>query len=111
MPHKPPIERRQLKKQGLLNEKDFFRKLQASCNYVDEETVHRFYMGLVKTITKELRDHNVVRLPHLGDFALVAQKPKTLIVGNRREIRGANILKFYPKFAWRQYFTTRENNK
>ena len=111
MPHKPPIERRELKRKGFLNEDDFFRKLQASCDYVDEATVRRFYLGLVKTITKELRDIKVVRLPHLGEFALVPQKPKTLIVGNRREVRGATVLKFYPKFAWRQYFTAKENNK
>lgn len=110
MPHVPPIKRRELKKQGLLNEDDFFIKLQANCNFVDEETVRRFYMAVVKTITKELKDHSVARLPHLGDFALVPQKPKTLLTGKVRQFRSAVVLKFYPKAAWRQYFSSIENN-
>lgn len=110
MPHVPPIKRRELRKQGLLNEDDFFIKLQANCNFVDEETVRRFYMGMVKTITKELRDNGVVRLPHLGDFALVPQKPKTLLAGKTRQFRSAIVLKFYPKVAWRQYFSSIENS-
>lgn len=110
MPHKPPIKRRELKKQGFLNEDDFYRKLQANCNYIDEKTVRDFYMAVVKTLTKELVDNRVARLPHLGDFALVPQKPKTLLVGKTREFRAANVLKFYPKVAWREYFSTRDKN-
>lgn len=111
MPHKPPIRRRDLKKLGLLDEKKFYKDLQANCDYIDEKTVRRFYMAVVKTVTKELRDNNVARLPHLGDFALVPQKPKTLLVGNRREFRAVDVLKFYPKAAWREYFSAIRNNK
>ena len=111
MPHVPPIKRRELKKQGYLNEDTFFQNLQANCNFVDEETVRRFYLGLVKTVTSELRTNKVSRLPHLGDFALVEQKPRTLLKGKTREIRKPTVLKFYPKVAWRQYFVTRDNNK
>ena len=100
------IKRRELKKQGLLSEDDFYRNLQANCDYIDEKTVRIFYMAVVKTITKELRDNKVARLPHLGDFALVPQKPKILLAGNRREFRAVNVLKFYPKPAWREYFST-----
>jgi len=108
MPHVPPIRRRELKKQGLLNEDDFYKKLQANCNYIDEENIRRFYSALVKTVTKELRDNSVVRLPHLGDFALVPQKPKTMLTGKTRQIRPATVLKFYPKAAWRMYFSARQ---
>ena len=110
MPHKPPIQRRELKKQGLLNEDEFYRNLQANCDYVDEETVRRFYLAVVKTVTKELRDNRVARLPHLGDFALIQQKPKPLLKGKVREYRVANVLKFYPKAAWRKYFSMKDNN-
>ena len=84
---------------------------QVKCANVLDNPSHYKLAKAAKTITKELRDIKVVRLPHLGEFALVPQKPKTLIVGNRREVRGATVLKFYPKFAWRQYFTAKENNK
>jgi hypothetical protein len=107
MPHKPPFSRRELKKQGLLDEKKFYKDLQANCDYVDEDTVRQFYLAVVKTVTKELRDHKVARLPHLGDFALIPEKPKKLLQGNHRVYRAAEVLKFYPKPAWREYFSTR----
>lgn len=107
MPHKPPIQRRELRKKGLLNEDDFYRRLQENCNFVDEDTVRRFYLGLVKTVTQELVKTNVSRLPHLGDFALVPQKSKSMLVGKLRQIRPAIVLKFYPKLTWRQYFSAK----
>lgn len=109
MAHTPPINRRELKRNGLLNDDDFYKKLAANCNYVDEQTVRNFYLGLVKTITKELRDHDVVRLPHLGDFALVSQKPRSLLTGMGRRIMTMRILKFYPLEKWRMYFNLKEH--
>lgn len=111
MPHKPPIGRRELRKRGLLDEKKFFKELQSYCNFVDEETVRRFYTGVVKTVTKQLRDDGVCRLPHLGDFALVPQKSKSMLTGKIRQVRPALVLKFYPKAAWRQYFSARTAKK
>ena len=111
MPYNPPIKRRELRKKGLLNEDEFFKKLQANCNYVDKKTVREFYMAVVRTITKELTDNKVARLPFLGDFALVPQKPKSLLAGKVREFRSSEVLKFYPKASWREYFSKRNKNK
>ena len=64
-----------------------------------------FYIALVKLIVSELRINKVIRLPHLGEFAIIKQKPKTALVGKVRKFIGAfNILKFYPKNALREYF-------
>jgi nucleoid DNA-binding protein len=105
MPHKPPINLRELGKAGVLNEKKFFKKLSEKCNYVDEATVKSFYMGLVKTITSELRENGVVRLPHLGDFALVKQKDRKGLAGKTQTIiRGGYRLKFYVKRELNEYF-------
>jgi nucleoid DNA-binding protein len=109
MPHVPPIKRRELRKKGLLDETTFFRELSARCNYADEETVRRFYGALVKTITAQLRNNKVCRLPHLGDFALVEQKPRSVLSGKSRTKLQPVVLKFYPNDGWRQYFAFRGN--
>jgi nucleoid DNA-binding protein len=106
MPHTPPIDIRELQKKGVLNEERFFKLLSQFCNYVPPETVKSFYFGLVSHITKELRENGVVRLPMLGDLALVKQKPKIGWAGKFQAILGGRyMLKFYPKETLREYFT------
>lgn len=106
MPHNPPINISELEKQGVFNKERFFRLLSEQNNYVDPKTVQDFYMGLVRLLTQELREKGVVRLPHLGDFALVKQKDKMGRVGKRNiMISGKYMLKFYPNNSWRKYFS------
>lgn len=63
-------------------------------------------MGLVYHINSEMKENGVVRLPHLGDFALVKQKTKLGWKGQfRAMIDGTYMVKFYPKEAWRDYFS------
>ena len=109
MAHTPPIDLRELAKKGVLDEDRFFRLLSEQNNYVDPKTVKDFYMGLVRLLSKELKENGVVRLPCLGDMALVKQKDKMGWAGQfRRMIYGKYMLKFYPKEAWRKYFTELE---
>ncbi len=106
MAHTPSINLSELKKTGILDEDRFYRLLSEQNNYVDHKSVKDFYMGLVRLLTKELRDNGVVRLPHLGDLAMVKQKDTTGLAGKFRvKIVGKYILKFYPKEAWRDYFS------
>jgi len=105
MAHAPKINIRALSKKGVLKEDRFFMLLSQHCNYVDPETVRNFYMGLVRHCTKELRKNGVVRLPHMGDLALVRQKPKLGWSGQfQTMLHGKYALKFYPKDLWKKYF-------
>lgn len=105
MAHTPPIDIRELVKKGILDETRFFRLLSEQNNYVDPKTVRDFYMGLVRVLSTELKENGVVRLPHLGDMALVRQKDKIGWAGQfQRMIEGKYMLKFYPKETWRKYF-------
>lgn len=105
MPHIPKINRRELQKSGLFTEERFYQLLSERCNFIDRKTAQSFYHELVRLIVSELRIHKVVRLPMLGDFALVTQKKKSALVGKTRMVIGeVPILKFYPKDALRQYF-------
>ena len=111
MPHTPPFDRRALTKEGIFNDDRFFRLLSERCNYVDDATVRMFYLGLVKLIVSELRTNGAIRLPHIGDFALIKQMAKTILSGRTadgmpRRINAdpLNMLKFYPKYTLRLYF-------
>ena len=73
---------------------------------MDQDTVSTIYMGMVKLVSQELRTNKIVRLPHLGDFALVEQKSRPAWTGRAHVQLGAkDILKFYPKEALRRYFS------
>jgi len=105
MPYQPPIKIKEIKKTGVLDEKRFYKLLAERCNYVDDETVKMFYLALVKTISAELRQNGMVRLPHVGDFALIKQKDKLGLVGrSQRMVRGSYMLKFYAKRNFSDYF-------
>lgn len=96
-----------IKRTGVLDEKKFFQDIASRCNYIDESAVRDFYMSMVRTITSSLRENGVVRLPHLGDLALVKQKDKIGISGRAYGVmvKGAHMLKFYPSYAIKQYFS------
>lgn len=105
MAHKPPINLSEIKKTGILKEDRFYKLVSSKANYVNEDTIKIFYMALVKTITNELREYGVVRLPHLGDIALVKQKDRVGIVGRTKQlVKGAHMLKFYFNRELKEYF-------
>ena len=111
MPVNPPINISELAKKGILDENRFFKLLSESNNYVDERTVRDFYMGLIRMMTKEIRTNGIVRLPHIGDFALVKTKPRMGWIGKTMGmVPEMSVLKFYANNSWRKYFTTLQNN-
>ncbi len=105
MPWTPPIKRRE----HPINEKEFFRLLSAECNYIDECTVRDLYFGLVRVVKQELRTKKCARLPQLGDFGLVEQKPRMAWVGKAHAlIASREVLRFYPAEYIRRYFNARQ---
>lgn len=109
MPTVSPIDVRALNKAGVFDEDRFYRLLSEQCNYTSPEVVKSFYMGLVRHLTAELRKNGVVRLPELGDLALVKQKERFGWAGQFQGIiQGKYMLKFYIKGTWRKYFSKLE---
>lgn len=107
------FNRKLARQKGLLDEKAFYTLLAQKCGYIDEETAKRFYLGLVKAVTQQLRDNGVSRLPHMGDLALVWQKERSAMVGKdangvpvRSIVPAKRTLKFIPQEVWRSYFVT-----
>lgn len=110
MAHTPKLNRAALKERGVYDEKRFYRLLSEKCNYMSDENVHMFYLGLVRLVVQELRNQEAIRLPLLGDFALLQGKPASRLVGKQRIIMPAmKLLKFYPLEKLRVYFNTRQH--
>jgi nucleoid DNA-binding protein len=97
---------REIKKSGILDEERFYQLLSERCNYISKSQAKSFYLGLVNLMVTELRENGIVRLPNLGDFALIKQKDRVGLAGTKRGalITGSHVLKFYPFYALRQYF-------
>lgn len=107
MPWTPPTK--YLKNKETLDSERFFRLLGEQSNYIDQDTAFVFYMALVTLIGAELRRHKFIRLPHLGDMALVAQKPRPGWIGRMHVVMGSReVLRFYPKEKLRRYFNKRQ---
>ncbi|SRR5258708_5997449 len=105
MGYRPPFGKKNAIAQGILTDENFYARLSEEFNYVDKKVAREFWSAVVRTVSKELKDKGLCRLPHLGDFALVVEKPKFLLHGKTRlKTEGKPILKFYAKEDWRDYF-------
>ena len=103
----PPTKH--LRRKELLGNERFYRLLSENAGFIDPEAVARIYLGLVMVIEQELRKHKFVRLPILGDFALVRQKSRPAWVGRSHcVIEGREVLKFYFKEDFRRHFNKRQ---
>jgi hypothetical protein len=107
MPHVPPINRRKLGKEGLLNEEEFYGDVALESG-LDAETVKRVYLAMVRVIGRRLFSRFVCRLPHLGDYSLHMVAKRSVLVGkNRTILPPRRVLKFYPLEKWVRYINTR----
>ena len=107
-----PYSVKELKKAGALDEDKFYATLSEQCNYIDVETAKKFYMGLVRAVTKILKNEGVVRLPLIGDICLLKTKRTTGIVGRAPDgswMRGPlgtrYVITFSANAAWNEYFS------
>ena len=99
----PPTKH--LRKKELLGNERFYRLLSEHSNYIDPEVAGSVYLSMVYIIVDELRKHKFIRLPTLGDFALVRQKSRPALVGRSQcVIDGFEVLKFYSKHKFLFYF-------
>lgn len=100
-----------LKRKDLLDNRRFFRLLSEQCGFKDEKIMRHMYQAFVGVVNDELRHNKFVRLPQLGDMALVPQKPRPALIGSsHRQVRigSRNVLKFYPKEQWRRQINARQ---
>lgn len=107
MPHVPPINRRKLGKEGLLNEEEFYGEVALEAG-VDAETIKRIYLAMVRVIMRRLLSKFICRVPHLGDFSLHMQASRMALVGKRQmKLPARRALKFYPMEKWIRHINTK----
>lgn len=107
MAWRPPIKH--LKKKELLGNERFYRLLSENAGYIAPEAAARIYLGLIVLIGDELKKHKFIRLPILGDLALVRQKSRPAWVGRTHcVIDGREVVKFYIKEDFRRHFNKRQ---
>jgi len=106
MAWKPPINYQANK--DLLRDERFYELLTKELKHLSRDEVFIIYVAMVQVVAQELRRHKVVRLPHLGDFALVKQQARPGVAGPYRVMLGEReVLKFYPKQRLKRYFAAR----
>jgi nucleoid DNA-binding protein len=64
------------KKNNSISQEEFFRNVSLNSGVADLRTIKDIYFGLVRTITREMRDRRVVDLPEFGKFELLIYKEK-----------------------------------
>jgi nucleoid DNA-binding protein len=109
MAWKPPINYKANK--DLLRDERFYQLLSKELNHLSRDEVFIIYVAMVQVVAQELRRHRVVRLPHLGDFALVKQSARPGVAGPHKVMLAEReVLKFYPKQRLKRYFAERQKH-
>lgn len=107
MAWKPPINYKANK--DLLRDERFYNLLAKELNHLSRDEVFIIYVAMVQVVAQELRRHKVVRLPHLGDFALVKRPSRPGVAGPHQVMLSEHeVLKFYPKQRLKRYFAERQ---
>jgi nucleoid DNA-binding protein len=107
MSWKPPINYKANKE--LLRDERFYQLLSKELNHLSRDEVFIIYVAMVQVVERELRRNKVVRMPHLGDFALVKRASRPGVAGPHQVmLPDHEVLKFYPKQRLKRYFSERQ---
>jgi len=55
---------------------EFFKKVSANCNYLDDKIVRDVYYATIRAASQELRDRKVINLPDFMLLRLEEQAPR-----------------------------------
>ena len=86
---------------------EFFRKVAVNAGIRDLDTVKDFYYGMVRTISRELKDKQIINLPDWGEFNLKVMKGRRTTNVNTGEIidlPAKTLVKFSPNWKVKKYF-------
>ena len=86
---------------------EFFRLVAVNSGISDLDVIKRVFYGMVRTITRELRDKQIVKLPDFGEFVLVIHKSRKYKTTKTHEniiLPPKPTVKFRPDWKVKQYF-------
>lgn len=89
-----------------INTEEFFKLVAVNAGVTDLETVRDIFYGMVKTISRELKNKQIVKLPDWGSFALKLHKSRRSpsVRGGIVIIPPRAIISFTPDYKVKRYF-------
>ena len=93
----------------------FIPGIAKEANYLDEASVKRIYVAMVRYIVTALRKDGLIRLPNFGDFWVVFRREKVFNIpkylgGGSRVIPRTRQIRFVASKQLRAYFKMLEGN-
>lgn len=86
---------------------EFFRLIAINSGISDLETIKDIYYGMIRTISRELRDKQTIKLPDWGDFNLKIHKARKYKETNNNtfiDLPAKPTVKFVPDYKVKRYF-------
>ena len=90
-----------------IKSEEFFKSIAVNSGVTDLDTVRRIYFGMVKTISRELKNRQEINLPDWGKFYLKVQQQKRVKnINNGMYIilPPTPLVKFTPDYKVKEYF-------
>ena len=90
---------------------EFFKLIAINSGVSDLSIVKNFYYGLIRTISRELRNKHTIRLPDWGEFVLGIYKARNIksVDGSMISIPAKPTVRFKPDRKVKKYFLTLGN--
>jgi len=86
---------------------EFFKKIAVNSGVSDLDTVRDIFYGMIRTMSRELRDKHIIRLPDWGDFKLKIHPARNSLDVSDRQIKRLSarpVIKFVPHHQVKKYF-------
>lgn len=86
---------------------EFFKLVSLNSGVSDLETIRNVYYGLVRTISRELKQKQIIKLPDLGEFVLKIHKSRRSVSVNTGQLEilpPKPTIKFKTDTGLKKYF-------
>lgn len=86
---------------------EFFKLISINSGITDLSAVRDIFYGMIKTISRELKEKETIKLPDWGEFTLKHHKARTmrdLRTGQLMILPSKPTVKFTPDYKVKKYF-------
>jgi len=88
---------------------EFFKRIALHSGVNDMAAVRDVYYGMIRAVSRELKEKGTVRLPDWGDFDLRVRKARKFVAVNdgvAKHLPSKTEVKFKPNMNVKKYFQT-----
>lgn len=90
-----------------IKSEEFFRLVAINSGISDLDVVKRVFYGMIKTISRELKNKQIIKLPDWGEFSIRIHKARKYKETNNNtiiNIPAKPTVKFTPDYKVKRYF-------